>query len=170
MNKTTLILVALSGAVGFALVWFIGFNPITIITNFATNPIESLNSLTTTLTQHWQILASGLTGFAGAFTIFSKVYGKMKSTKQEAENLLQGQVIEANRATAKVEGQVDGYKETLSQQAVLISTKDTEIAKLKEANLAKDGQIQRLNNDLSYGQKAEKDWVKQYVDNKTRKK
>lgn len=144
MSKKTVILIALCFVAGVAITFFTGFNPLTAITNFVASPTDTLSSITETLTHHWQLLVSGVTGFAGAFTIFSKVYGSMKQKKQEAQELLQGQLSETDEAKAKVDAELDATKMVLTEQTATITEAEANLTQTQQALSAKQAEVDRL--------------------------
>jgi len=171
MNKSTLILVVLSGVAGFSLVWtwLTGFNPITAVTQFISDPVAGISAFISLVTQRLDIVAPVVTVVAGAVALGSRVVNKVKSTAKDTENLLKGQVLEANLATAKLEGNLEAAKATVTEQTSIITQLQTEKNKLNDTITQQNNTIQRLQNDLSYGTKAEKDWVTTEIQKATRK-
>jgi len=107
------------------------------VTQFMLNPME-------TLTQHWQLLASGVTGFAGAFTIANKLVERAKQTEQQLstqkisdvqnELLTQiGKTEAAQKTNVQLQAQLDQSKDA---QAQIASLNQTLTAKQKEVDAA----------------------------------
>jgi len=172
MNKSTLILVALSGLAGFSLVWMwlTGFNPVTAITQFISNPAAAISELVSLFTQRLDVVAPVVAVISGAVALGSHLIKQVKSTAKEGQDILKGQMLEMDQAKANIEAELIVNKEVVARQTTKITTLESE--KTKDAKTIRDQAltIQRLQNDLSYGTKAEKDWVKQEIQEATRVK
>lgn len=122
--------------------------------------VENPTLIVSALQSHWQILASGLTGFAGAFTIFSKVYGKMKQTKQQAQDVLEGQIFQVNQAKTKVENELTATKTVVTDQAATVKQAQTQLseAQVKVATLQ-----QQVDTLIAEKAQQERDFTLKYV-------
>jgi len=171
MNKSTLILVALSGLSGFSLVymWLTGWNPITAITGFISNPMGTVSSLISLVTQRLDIVAPVVAVASGAIAMGRGIINKVKSTAKDTENVLKGQLLQVDQAKANIEAELIVNKEVVARQTTKISELESEHVKLNNTILEQKSEIQRLQNDLNYGTKASKDWVNERIEVATHK-
>jgi len=169
MSKATIIVIILGILIALAIYFFTDFNPATSLYSLLQNPLDSVSNWPAIITENWQTLTGTVGGIAAAASLAKMQLNRTKEQAQQTQNVMQGQMIELTQANAKLEGLVDAQKETIADQAAKIGEKQAEIKTLEKTISAKDAQIQRLTNDLSYGQKAEKDWVKQQILEATQK-
>jgi hypothetical protein len=106
--------------------------------------VKNPSLIVSALASHWQILASGITGFAGAFTIFSKVYSKMKQTKQQAQDVLQGEMLQLNQTKTKVENELTATKTVVTDQAATLKQVQTDLSEAQTQVSTLQKQIETL--------------------------
>jgi len=146
------------------------------IPNLITSGIQPLQPTFSQVQTAWTNLPDTVklvttTGIPAAFVTFfawtkTRAMQKLEQVKKEATlqlGQLEGEKLEVNEAKAKVEGNLDAYKTRVTEQTAQITQLETEKTKLNETITQQNSTIQRLQNDLSYGQKAEKDWVTQEI-------
>ena len=171
MNKSTIILVALSGLSGFSLVymWLTGWNPITAITGFISNPMGTVSSLISLVTQRLDIVAPVVAVASGAIAMGKGIINRVKSTAKDTENLLNGQLVEANQTAAKLEGTLKAVQTKVTEQTRRITELEAEKSKLNDKITEQTNTILRLQNDKKSLTKEEEDRLYERVVEKVRK-
>lgn len=126
MNKTLICLSVLVLGTFIVVGYFFDVNPIQMATDFTENPAVVgtwLQKASDWATRNWQVLLSGLTGFAGAFTIFSKAYSTTKQQNKKTEEAISDQLqqtrLQYETQTTHLKNQIDINKQLEQENALL---------------------------------------------------
>jgi len=126
---------------------------VTLIRGIPINLTQIIADPIGTLTQHWQILASGVTGFAGAGTLITLVYNQLyKRAKQAQQALTTEKVAEANNLAIAKTSEAANYKQQLEsaqQEVATLKQTNTNITETQQAYTRLEGKYQTLQNEYT---------------------
>ena len=170
MSKIVWLLILISFALGFSIVWFFGFNPIASTQAFLTNPIGSLESLSGLLVRYWQPIAAVV---GTGTTAIAYARNKVSETQQQAsltQNQMQNQMLEMANIRSNLEVQVEAQKTTLQTQTKQLEAKELKIQELNKKIAQQDQQIREATWVDAHIKKKDKDEITKNVLEAIRKK